>query len=88
MGGIIAQWLAYLRPDPAAPGSIPRLGLAEVNQQQWLDESGQCLENVDRTHLALASGKPVLQKAGIFFTFCCLIFKFLKLTFKYFFEPS
>ena len=26
VGGIIAQWLAYLRPDPAAPGSIPRIG--------------------------------------------------------------
>ena len=27
-----------------------------------LDESGQWLEKVDRTHLVLASGKPVLQK--------------------------
>ena len=34
----------------------------EVNQQRWLEESGQRLENVDRTHLALASGKLVLQK--------------------------
>ena len=34
----------------------------EVDQQRWLEESGQWLENVDRTHLVLASGKPVLQK--------------------------
>ena len=38
------------------------INLAEVNQQCWLEESGQWLENVDQTHLVLASGKPVLQK--------------------------
>ena len=27
-----------------------------------LEESGQWLENVDRTHLVMASGKPELQK--------------------------
>ena len=37
----------------------------EVNQQRWLEESRQWLENVDRTHLVLASDKPVLQKPGI-----------------------
>ena len=36
----------------------------EVNQQRWLEESGQCLENVDRTHLVPASGKPVLLKVS------------------------
>ena len=36
--------------------------VAEVNQRFVLQESGQWLENVDRTHLVLASGKPVLQK--------------------------
>ena len=35
------------------------IDVAEVNQQRWLEESGQWLENVD---LVLASGKPVLQK--------------------------
>ena len=37
--------------------------VAEVNQQPCLKESGQWLENVDRTHLGLASGKLVLQKS-------------------------
>ena len=31
----------------------------------WLEESGQWLENVDRTRLVLASGNPVLQKSLI-----------------------
>ena len=51
---------------PAAWGSNPSvltiMDVAEVNQQHWLVESGQWLENVDRTHLVLASGKQVLQK--------------------------
>ena len=38
------------------------IDVAEVDQQHWLEESGQWLENVDLTHLVLASGKPVLQK--------------------------
>ena len=38
------------------------IDVAEVNQQCRLDECGQWLENVDQTHLVLASGKPVLQK--------------------------
>ena len=36
--------------------------VAEVNQRRWLEESGQWLENVDQTHIVLASGKLVLQK--------------------------
>ena len=36
--------------------------VAEVNQRCCLDESGQWLEDVDQTHLVLASGKLVLQK--------------------------
>ena len=42
MGGSIAQWLAYLLPEPAAQGSIPiipeifseekNVDVAEVNQ--------------------------------------------------------
>ena len=35
---------------------------AKVNQQRCSEESRQWLENVDRTHLVLASGKLVLQK--------------------------
>ena len=36
------------------------IDVAEVNQWRWLEESGQWLENVDRTHLILASGQPEL----------------------------
>ena len=36
--------------------------VAEVNQQHWLEESGEWLENVDRTHLDQANGKPLKQK--------------------------
>ena len=38
------------------------INVSEVNQWRWLEESGQWLENVDQTHLVLASGKLVLQK--------------------------
>ena len=59
-----------MHPDPAALGSIPSVpkkirnffAVAEVNQQRCLEESGLCLENVDLTHLVLASGKLVLHK--------------------------
>ena len=34
---------------------------AKVNKWRCLEESGQWLENVDQTHLVLASGKLVLQ---------------------------
>ena len=55
--------LAYLLPDPAAPGSIPSIpkkiqrkemtNVAGVYCRRWLEESGQRLENVDPTHLVL-----------------------------------
>ena len=38
------------------------VNVAEVNQWRWLEESGQWHENVNRTHLVLVSGKPVLPK--------------------------
>ena len=38
------------------------IDVAEVNQLHWLEESGQWLENVDRTHLLVTRGKLVLQK--------------------------
>ena len=56
-------------PDPAAPGltpSFPKISegkignVADVNRWCCLEESGQWLGNVDRTHLVLASGKLVL----------------------------
>ena len=60
MASSIAQWLAYLRPDPAAPGSIPSftgilsdqkiIDVAEAIQWRRLKESERWLENVDRTH--------------------------------------
>ena len=65
----IAQWLAFALPDPAVPGSIlgiPQkisekiINVAKVNQQHYCFE--QWLNNVDQTHLALASGKLVIQK--------------------------
>ena len=42
------------------------IDVAEVNQRRRLEESGQWLESVDRTHLVLASGKPVLQKDRVY----------------------
>ena len=38
------------------------INVAEVNSQHWLEESGQWLDFVDRTHLVLASGRPVVRK--------------------------
>ena len=38
------------------------IDVAEVNQWRWLEDSRQWLDNVDQTHLVLASGKQVLQK--------------------------
>ena len=58
-GGSIAQWLAYLLPDPAALGLISCIlnlfyeeffDVAEVNQCRFLEEGGQWLENVNQTH--------------------------------------
>ena len=59
--------------DPTDLGLIPNIpqkiseeknvAVAEVYQPHCLEESGQWLENVDQTHLVLASGKLVLQKS-------------------------
>ena len=53
MWGSIAQWLAYLLPDPAATDSIPSIPdifweekivkVAKVNQWPCIEESGQWL---------------------------------------------
>ena len=39
--------------------------IAEVNQIRCFEESGQWLQNVDWTHLVLASGKRVSTKNGV-----------------------
>ena len=49
-GGSIAQWIAFLFPDPADRGLIP--SVPEFRTK----------ENGDQTHLVLASGKLVQQK--------------------------
>ena len=43
------------------------IDVAKVDQWRWLEESGQWLENVDQTHLVLASGEPVLQKSWSYY---------------------
>ena len=57
-GGSIAQWLASMFDSRRSQ----KFSIAEINQWRWLVESGHWLENIDRTHLVLVSGKPVLQK--------------------------
>ena len=47
------------------------IGVAEVNQQSWLEESVQWLENVDLTQLVLAGCKPELQKSYLHKTSKC-----------------
>ena len=70
MGGLHSTEVAYLhltqQPQVCFPafsknfrGKI--IDVAEANQQRWLEESGQWLENVDQTLQVLASGKSVLQ---------------------------
>ena len=64
-GGFIAQryqCVAYLLTHvqiPAFPKKISEEKLSML-PSPWLEESGQGLENADRTHLVLASGEPVL----------------------------
>ena len=45
--------------------------VAEVNQQRCLEESGQWLENVDQTHLVLAS---VYYKKIVITSVCSSLF--------------
>ena len=47
--------------DARRPGE-KKVDVAEVNQLRWLGESGKWLENGDRTHVVLGSGRPELQK--------------------------
>ena len=74
--GSKARWLEYLILNPAVLVWIPSalkifsweriVNVAEVNQQRCLEESGQWLENVNRTHLHGTSGKLVIQKTLCF----------------------
>ena len=52
---------ATLCSIPCIPPKID-VDNAEVYQGPCVEKSGQYLENVDQTHLVLASGKRVLQK--------------------------
>ena len=71
-GGQYSTELKILASQLAAPGLIPSIPkknseeklsmLLRLNQWRWLEESGQWLENVALSQIALASGKPVLQK--------------------------
>ena len=58
--GAETQWLAYLLPNPAAPGSIPSIP-KKFSEEKIVDVAGQWLENVDWTHLEPANGKLELQ---------------------------
>ena len=75
VGGSIGSTAVSIRASgPSCPGFDSQgsrnyfcdltkfVAVTEVNQQRCLEESGQWLENVDRTHLVLASGKLVLQR--------------------------
>ena len=53
--GFDSQHARYFSEEKNIDGAL-------VKQWQWLEEKGQWLENVDRTHLVLGSGKPVLPK--------------------------
>ena len=68
--GSIAQWLAYLllsqQPQVRFPAFSKKFQRKNcqwcIGQRRCLEESGQWIENVDRSHLVLASGRLVLQK--------------------------
>ena len=60
MVSILASGLRRPRLDSQLSQFI--IHVAEVNQPSRLEESGQWLDNVDQTHLVLASGKLALQK--------------------------
>ena len=56
---LLTQWL------PVQFSAFPKIvfDVAEIYWWRWLEESGQRLENDDRTHLVLARGKLVLKKS-------------------------
>ena len=72
MVSILASASAALSSIPSSPKIFRGetiVNVAKVYQKRYqkccLGENAQWLENVDRTHLVLASGKQVLQKRQI-----------------------
>ena len=69
--GVRAYHRGNIIASHTAPGlilSVPDIvDVAEVNQQRWLEKSGQWLENADQTFLVLASDKPVVQKESFMY---------------------
>ena len=55
---------SVLASHPTAPGLILSVHVAKDNQRRCLEESGQVLENVDRTYLAQVSGKKMKRMAN------------------------
>ena len=51
--------VSTLASRPSCPGSIHSVPFAEVKQRQYLEESGQWFENVDRTHFLQDSSNLV-----------------------------
>ena len=45
--------VGMLASEQAAPGLIPSVDVAEVTLRRCLEEKGQWIENVNRTHLVL-----------------------------------
>ena len=69
MFSIHASWPSWPQFESLLPKLFSEekiIDVAEFNQRRWLEESGRQLENVDRPHLVLASGKPVPQKMCFF----------------------
>ena len=70
MGGLHRPEVACFCFSPRGPTIDYRYSqknyfdVAEIYQWRWLEECGQRLENVDQSHLVLASGKLVLQKTS------------------------
>ena len=61
LGDQLACFQTQMPQDCFPAFTIFFVDVAEVYTRNCLEESGQFLENVDPTHLVLASGKRVLQ---------------------------
>ena len=59
--GLKSLWLLGF-PYASITELRPIVDVVEVNQRGCLEESEQWSENVDQTHLVLASGKLVLKQ--------------------------
>ena len=55
MVSILASGLGWPWYDFQHFSEEKNIDIAEVNQLRWLEERGQWLENVDRTHLLVTS---------------------------------